>query len=885
MAFQTSRHRILSTLTAGLFPRVRNGFRFLVPVAVSLLFAVVLTAQSVRWSPASGTLAKDQETQLSLVFENCEPVNGSVPLPGVTGLEFGSPQVSRSSSFSNVNGRFENRSTTTYHYAVKVGSAEKVTIPAFTVETSRGKLTVPVAAFAVGSATVGRGNSVKLENAANSQITVPEKNVWAGEVFPLTYSLAVDTAFSPQLGSAPRWENPPLAVEDFSGEPTQRSESRNGANFAILDYPTRAMAVSEGLVELPSVKQLIRLASGREREDIFSFSFGPSRSSFDITSAPARINVKPLPKPAPQNFSGAVGRFTFTAKAVPEKVAVGDPVTWTLELAGTGNWPSLNALPARDVSRDFRVVLQPRAQKTQSGGKLFEGTLSEDVVLMPSRPGHYTLGPVKVSVFNPGTGAYETLSAPAVTVEVTPAANGAPAPFAPPPPAGASVSAPPAESPSAPRTLAPPASVPAKIPLEPLPPAAASPAPVDAASLFPWLLAAGLWPLLLWVALAWRRARVTDPLRVRREARKQLEKILRGLAGVQLLPDSGAESLASGNQPPPPLTRLLLEWQRATAAFWGVATAAPCAGQLPEARWVALWEEADRVLYRPAALLPEGWIDEAKAALGSARLPWFAPWRLLLGRNLFPFFFALALALTAQFQATAAETPPEAAYARADFKTAETGWRKRLDADPADWSARHNLALALAQQDRWGESAAQSVAAFLRQPAHPAVRWQLRLALEKAAYTPPPLTLFLAEGPRGTLASLAAPGIWQCALIAAVFIAALGAALALAGAYRARKWVVWSGVGFFIAGTAAASLAFVALRAYGTLADTRAAVVWKASTLYSVPTEADGTQKTTPVVAGAVVLVEKEYLGWRRVTFANKQIGWLRADNIELLWR
>ena len=29
--------------------------------------------------------------------------------------------------------------------------------------------------------------------------------------------------------------------------------------------------------------------------------------------------------------------------------AVGEPVTWTLELSGTGNWPEIAGLPSRDA--------------------------------------------------------------------------------------------------------------------------------------------------------------------------------------------------------------------------------------------------------------------------------------------------------------------------------------------------------------------------------------------------------------------------------------------------------------------------------------------------------------------------------------------------------
>src|SRR5690606_33382673 len=70
------------------------------------------------------------------------------------------------------------------------------------------------------------------------------------------------------------------------------------------------------------------------------------------------------------------------------------------------------------VSRDFRVV-QPRAQRMPEEGKLFDATLSEDVVLIPTKPGSYRLGPVTWSYFDPKLGRYETVTVEPKTVEVT----------------------------------------------------------------------------------------------------------------------------------------------------------------------------------------------------------------------------------------------------------------------------------------------------------------------------------------------------------------------------------------------------------------------------------------------------------------------------------
>ena len=52
-------------------------------------------------------------------------------------------------------------------------------------------------------------------------------------------------------------------------------------------------------------------------------------------------------------------------------------------------------------------------------GKHYDGTLTEDVVLMPTKAGNYQLGPVSYTYFDPESGTYTTLTTPAVSLAIT----------------------------------------------------------------------------------------------------------------------------------------------------------------------------------------------------------------------------------------------------------------------------------------------------------------------------------------------------------------------------------------------------------------------------------------------------------------------------------
>jgi tetratricopeptide (TPR) repeat protein len=521
--------------------------------------------------------------------------------------------------------------------------------------------------------------------------------------------------------------------------------------------------------------------------------------------------------------------------------------------------------------------VQPKAKRVNAEGKLFDATLTEDVVLVPTKAGDYPLGPVSFSYFDPQAGAYRTITAPRTTLAIA----GAAAPrFNVTPPD-------PANDPAAPTGAAPtakditPAAAPAGIPREPLPGEAGATVPFTARSLGWSLAAPGLAGFGWWLALAYRRARATDPLRPRREARVRLAAHLAALTRAR-----------PGEHRAP-----LLAWQQDTARLWGLEHAAPSVRTLAAASggagteaWLRLWQEADQALYGPRPELPGDWLDRAQTALAARRLPGFRPWTLLRPRNLMPFAAGIVLWAgitgTALEAAATAATDPTGLYRRGDFAGAEKAWRRAVELAPANWIARHNLSLALEQLDRNPEAAAHAAAAFVQQPDHEAVRWHFAHTAGRGGTAPAELVPFLQPDLWRGWARRASPADWEWAAVLAAWLAAAGLAGVLTLAYRGGgiwwRRVAWSGFGLGLAG---AGLAVAGTLAYGPAAHPAAAIVARATVLRSIPTEADTTQKTTPLTAGGLARLEGSFLGWRRLAFPNGQTGWVRREDVVPVWR
>ncbi len=817
------------------------------------LCGTLVQAQSVRWELADQGM---MSAAVQLVFENCAP-DGDPDLPQIPGVTL---QFAGSSNSTNIV-NFQMTQSVSLVYMVRSRGNTPVRIPQFNVKTNKGVLRVPAFDLAAPSNTVDAVASSKL---------VPERtSVWAGEVFGLVYELSASRRNNPQMNPTFDWNAAPLVAEDWSKyEFSERVVG--GERRAFATFRTRAIAKSAGPLKLEAATHLLSIQTG----SIASF-FGPQArmEQVAVTSDQPVIEVKPLPSPGSgySAFKGAVGQFKLASKVVPEKAAVGEPVTWTLELSGTGNWPEIAGVPSRNVSNDFRVV-QPKAKRTPTDAKLFDVSLAEDVVLVPTKPGTYTLGPVEFVYFDPKAGTYRKETIPPVTLTIA-APNAAPDKSTPlfQAPATTSSTEPPA--PAAPRTPVANPTPPAAIPRDPLPGAAHAAAPLSRTAFVAALLAPAAALLALWFALAVRRARQTDPFRPRREARTRLAQTL---ATLQAAPE--AERAAP-----------LLAWQHDTRVLFQLAHAAPRADALADPAWVKLWEETDRALYGARVALPSDWVARAQEALAAKQVPGFQPLRLFLPQNLLPFAASLALLFVGSHALLhAAAVDAASAYRRGDFAAADKAWRAAIARTPTDWIARHNLSLALAQQERPAEASAFAATAFIQSPAHPSVRWTFTHAVERTGTAASPLAAFFTPGPRHAVAQTFSPAIWQRIAIGSIALAGLGVAVILVNAYGPRRrFLVWSGASAAVLAGVATLAAGSSIAAFGAAADPSAAIVARPATLRSIPTEADTTQKTTPLSAGTLVLVDRTFLDgrWIRLAFDNGQTGWVRKDDIVPVWK
>jgi hypothetical protein len=139
--------------------------------------------------------------------------------------------------------------------------------------------------------------------------------------------------------------------------------------------------------------------------------------------------VLPLPtNDVPAGFSGAVGNYSVSLAASPTNVAIGDPVTVTVQVTGRGAVDSVT-LPTQKNWQEFQLY-PPTSdfQPTDSDPLGVSGVKTFKLTVVPQSMDVRELPAFQFSFFDPDQKMYRTLTQPATPLIVRPSAASLPPP-------------------------------------------------------------------------------------------------------------------------------------------------------------------------------------------------------------------------------------------------------------------------------------------------------------------------------------------------------------------------------------------------------------------------------------------------------------------------
>jgi len=254
------------------------------------------------------------------------------------------------------------------------------------------------------------------------QLKAPKQEIYMGEIFPVEMSLYFQSA---------RAEMPQLKSDGFSlsSPPLQTQNRVRLPNGVFQQYIWRyaAKALKTGELNLGPAQCKLEVQIPIQDVDPFFGNLMTRYRSQPMTIASETLTMKVLPLPEvgrPESFNGAIGRFSFQAKATKSDVTVGDPIIVQVDINGVGTWDSVQ-LPPMDSWRDFKIYPPNSAFKPLDDLGI-QGVKSFELVVVPENTGVKEIPAIAFSYFDTDLRQYQTINVAAIPLRVR-ASSGAPA--------------------------------------------------------------------------------------------------------------------------------------------------------------------------------------------------------------------------------------------------------------------------------------------------------------------------------------------------------------------------------------------------------------------------------------------------------------------------
>ena len=229
-------------------------------------------------------------------------------------------------------------------------------------------------------------------------------------------------------------EHVPASTKSFLveklGDEKRYEEVRDGILYSVIELRTALFPVVSGNIEIPPAKFkcniLIRQQYKRNWDpfdnSLFDEFLGRSEYRYPVERSTNSLKLKITPLPVsgkPEDFAGAVGKFTMDVYAKPTEVKVGDPITLSINISGKGNIQTIGEPTlAPEGSEGFEfypaevnTTITDREEGIK-GEKLFSKVIEPQHENIKATPA------ISFSFFNPVLEKYQTITSKPIHITV-----------------------------------------------------------------------------------------------------------------------------------------------------------------------------------------------------------------------------------------------------------------------------------------------------------------------------------------------------------------------------------------------------------------------------------------------------------------------------------
>ncbi|OYV47302.1 MAG: hypothetical protein B7X06_03155, partial [Verrucomicrobia bacterium 21-51-4] len=411
-------------------------------LACNLLAAEEGVVVSSRFNPKQ--LAVGQAGVYEIVVDGSQSAPAGKGIPGQQGLAM--QYRGQQASFQVLNG--QSRSRSIYIFNVVAQSAGSYTIPEYSVQVDGKAYTVPAASLevspspsAVTAPSYYAGQSASAQGRSSQapsspyvflELKLPRNNLYVGETIPCWANLGVREGSAYRILS-PGPEPVGAGFDAFAfnpaRDPLQAREQRGPIVYRETLWPTAMTPLKAGTYTisfgLNVAVQLPTQPNGTE-DDYSSYSilsnFLANVETLSLETKTEQIQVSPLPAEGkPKDFTGAIGSFSAQQLISTTTPDVGEPVTLTLVINGTGNFDRIQA-PALPEDPNWKSY-PPRVDFNPEDPIGYQGAKRIQYVIIPLSESIQATPDLHISYFDPVAGKYRELTPEPLPIEVKPGSS------------------------------------------------------------------------------------------------------------------------------------------------------------------------------------------------------------------------------------------------------------------------------------------------------------------------------------------------------------------------------------------------------------------------------------------------------------------------------
>jgi len=423
-------------------------FRKVSYITLLLLLAIVTGArcQDVQFTASAKPVVGVGET-FTLSYTVTGQASGFKG-PRINGFDvLSGPNSSTMSSIRSINGRTSMTISYTYSYLLQSIREGTFEIPGATVTVDSrtyksNAVTVKVSKSQGGGSSSSQGSRQQGQTGQDAQsgpndvyvkASVSNANPLMGEGIIVTYKIFTRVQIA-QLNINKISSFQGFWSQDLLGDKDKLQQSRqtiNGDVYTVAEvrkvalFPLKSGRLVIDPLEMECLAQVRRQSKSRTGDPFFDDFFNDSFFSNSYATVEKKlksnavvVNVKPLPAAGkPADFSGAVGKFSFTSTIDKTQYKTNDPITLKFTVSGEGNIQLIDKLSV-SFPPDFEVYDPKVTSNVNTSATGVSGNQVFEYLIIPRKPGKFTIKPVPFTYFDLKKNQYVTLMSPEYTLNV-----------------------------------------------------------------------------------------------------------------------------------------------------------------------------------------------------------------------------------------------------------------------------------------------------------------------------------------------------------------------------------------------------------------------------------------------------------------------------------